>query len=240
MKQQLMKVISNKHLNGVIYEMILEGDCKGMVQGQFVEVSVEGFYLRRPISICDVTDDTVTLVYKVVGDGTKVMSKVTEGVKLDVITHLGNGFPLDAKRPLLVGGGIGSAPLYNLAKEFNKLGIRPMIVLGFRNKDEIFYEDKFKEVGDLIITTDDGSVGYHGNAVNYLKENIVDFDKYYSCGPMIMMHFLKLYSEEGYMSLEARMGCGFGVCMGCSIQTKEGFKRVCKEGPVFSAGILEI
>lgn len=239
MKQQDMCIISNKHLNGVLYEMVLQGECKGMLPGQFINISIENYFLRRPISICDASDTTVTIVYKVVGEGTKAMSSLKHGAMLNVITHLGNGFNVKAKRPLLVGGGVGSAPLYMLAKAYNKIGITPIIILGFRNEDEIFYKDKFSEVGNLIITTDDGSVGYKGNAVQYLKENQIEFDKYYACGPMVMFKYLQQYSDNGYMSLEARMGCGFGVCMGCSIQTTEGNKRVCKEGPVFDAKILE-
>ena len=235
MQKQILKVKSNLKLNESTYELVLKGDSLNMNAGQFVEISIDGFFLRRPISVCDCNENELTIVFKVVGQGTKAMKNLKIDDELDVLTYLGNGFDVCAQKPLLIGGGIGSAPLYRLAKEFNLQGIEPNIILGFKNEQEIFYKDKFDKVGNLIIATDDGSYGFKGNSIGALKTFDIDFDKYYACGPMIMMKYLNQYSQEGQMSLEARMGCGFGACMGCSIQTKKGNKRVCKEGPVFDA-----
>lgn len=240
MEKKLLEIKSNRKLNESTYEMVLSGDGLDMKAGQFVELSIDGYFLRRPISVCDCKENELTLVYKVVGSGTKTMKTLDFSTKLDTLTDLGNGFDfINSKQPLLIGGGIGSAPLYKLAKEFNKLGIKPTIVLGFRNKNEVFYQKEFESVGNLIIATDDGSFGIKGNAVQVVKSQNIQFDRYFACGPMIMMKYLSKLSLDGQMSLEARMGCGFGACMGCSIMTKQGAKRVCKEGPVFDAEILE-
>lgn len=240
MQKKILTIKSNERVADGIYEMKLEGDGLNMIAGQFVEIALDGFFLRRPISVCDCDEQSLTLVYKVVGQGTKDMSKSNVGRQLDVLTHLGNGFGIiGANKPLLIGGGIGCAPLYKLAKKFNKMGIRPSIVLGFRNADEIYYKDKFAALGDLYIATDDGSEGTKGNAVSLLKKmcikNELSFDRYFACGPAVMLKALQSFSANGQLSMEARMGCGFGACMGCSIVTTNGFKRVCKEGPVFEA-----
>ncbi len=238
MIEQNLTVVSNIQLNGLIYEMVLEGNFGAMRSGQFVELKLGGFYLRRPISVSEISANTITLAYKVVGSGTDAMTRLKAGDKINTLCELGNGFELNARKPLLVGGGIGVAPLYELAKTFVSKGIKPTMLLGFKNSSEIFYVEKFEKLGDVILTTDDGSCGYKGNTVEYLKNNKVMFDRYYACGPMVMMKYIKELSSAGDMSLEARMGCGFGVCMGCSIKTTEGYKRVCKEGPVFDAQTL--
>ena len=237
MENVILEVVSNKQVGKDIYEMVLKGDLSSIKNpGEFVEIKLDGYYLRRPISVCDFTSDTLTLLYKVLGHGTKDMSSYKEGVKLDVLVNLGNGFiDLDAKKPLLVAGGIGIAPMFALARRFNELNVRPTILYGASKKDDVVLIEKLKQYGEVIITTDDGSINYKGNVVSYLKEHNVDFDKYYACGPQVMLKYLAMYSLNGYVSLEARMGCGFGACMGCSIQTTNGPKRVCKEGPVFDA-----
>lgn len=235
MEQKILTVIKNRALGADIYELTLSGEDLKMLPGQFVELKLDGFFLRRPISVCDSDYDRLTLLYKVAGEGTKAMTFLSEGDRLDALTHLGNGFRLSAKRPLLIGGGIGIAPLYRLAKEFKSKGVDPEMILGFKNADEAVYTDKFSAFGKVIIATDDGSMGVKGNAVSAMKASCASFDRYYACGPSVMLKALKEENENGELSLEARMGCGFGVCMGCSVMTKSGAKRVCREGPVFDA-----
>lgn len=240
MIQKELIVSLNRPLAGGIYEMRFSG-AEYCAPGSFVEVTVPEFYLNRPFGVGNYEGGELTIFYKVVGGGTDKMTEVKVGEKLKVIYNLGNGFRLDrAKKPLLVSGGIGIAPLYYLAKCYAKMGIRPTFVAGFRTADEVVLEKELMEICDLHIATDDGSKGFEGNPVACVKALKSDWDYYYSCGPMVMMHFLKLYSEKGELSLEARMGCGFGACMGCSVVTKSGYARVCKEGPVFDAGEVEI
>lgn len=234
MKQEILTVIQNRRLNASVFELKLSGAEK-MRAGQFVELTADGCYLRRPISLARYEGGVVTLLIKEVGKGTEALGRLREGARVDVLTDLGNGFSLAAQKPLLVGGGIGCAPLYQLAAEFNEKGIRPVVVLGFRNADEIYYEKEFSVVADTIIATDDGSRGFRGNVLQAIAANNIEFDVYYACGPTVMMRALAGAYENGQLSLEARMGCGFGACMGCSIKTVNGFKRVCKEGPVFEA-----
>lgn len=236
MKQQVLTIISNKQLNCSTYEMILGGQDLMHKSGQFLELELDNFFLRRPFSIADCSDNTVTLLYKVLGDGTKKLSTAKCGDSFDCLTHLGNGFNFDrTQKPLLIGGGIGIAPLYKLAKDFASKNITCDILLGFRNSDEMFYIEEFAKLGNVVVATDDGSFGCCGNVVEVLKLSFPNNDYYYACGPVVMLKALQCYSHSGELSLEARMGCGFGVCMGCSIQTKNGSKRVCKEGPIFDA-----
>lgn len=236
MQQKYLKIISNTALNPVTYEMVLAGEGIKMRAGQFAELSVDGFFLRRPISVCASEDDRLTLVYKIVGQGTKKMSVICENDGCDALIGLGNGFDTEGvKKPLLIGGGIGCAPLFELARVFAEQGITPVTALAFKSKEEVFYADRFAAYGEVIIATDDGSLGYKGNAVQTVKRLNPEFDRYYACGPSVMLRAVKDFSLDGQLSLEARMGCGFGACMGCSIKTTDGFKRVCKEGPVFDA-----
>ena len=235
MKQEILTVISNIQLNSSTFEMKLSGVTEDMRPGQFVEVALKEKYLRRPISVADYENGVLTLLYKVVGSGTEIMSNIAPGEKLDVLTGLGNLFSIQkTEKPVLVGGGIGVAPLIGLSRAFYKKGIKPTVILGFRNKDEIFYLDEFEKVANVIVATDDGSFGIKGNAITALS-SIEKPEFYYACGPMVMLKALSNYSLDGELSLEARMGCGFGACMGCSIKTTDGYKRVCKEGPVFMA-----
>ncbi len=237
MKVVDLKVAQNIQVKNDIYLLTLEGDTSAIKNsGEFAELKLDNYYLRRPLSIHDYSNNQVQFLYKVLGHGTKDLTTYKKGHTINTILGLGNGFDETiSSNPLLVGGGIGIAPLYNLAKRFNQKGIRPTILLGFRNSNEVCYVDEFKTLGEVIITTDDGSVGYKGNPVSYLKEHNISYDYYYACGPLVMLKYLSLYKDNGFVSLEARMGCGFGACMGCSIKTSVGPKRVCKEGPVFKA-----
>ena len=237
MKNVILEIVENYSVSSDVFLMKLKGDISEIKNsGEFVEIKLEGYYLRRPISVCEFNGDELTILYKVLGHGTLDMSTYPVGKKLDCLVGLGNGFDLSkSSKPLLVAGGIGIAPLIGLAKRFNELGIKPTLVYGAAKKEDLVLLDELKKCTNLYITTDDGSLGYKGNTVSFLKENNIEFDYYYSCGPQVMLKYLALYNSNGCVSLEARMGCGFGACMGCSIQTVNGPKRVCKEGPVFEA-----
>ena len=237
MESVILEVVSNVKVGKDVYLMRLEGDLSSINNpGEFVEIKLDNYYLRRPISVCDFSSNHLDLLYKVLGQGTKDMSSYEKGKKLDVIVNLGNGFDVSvSNKPLLVAGGIGIAPMFALAKSFNNKGIKPTLIYGAASESDLVLLDELSKYCELIVCTDDGSLGYKGNVVSYLKENNVDFDKYYACGPQVMLKYLSLFNGNGYVSLEARMGCGFGACMGCSIMTTSGPKRVCKEGPVFEA-----
>ena len=237
MKNVILEITQNYSVSSDVFLMKLKGDIDEIKNsGEFVEIKLEGYYLRRPISVCEFNDDELTILYKVLGHGTHDMSTYPVGKKLDVLVGLGHGFDMNKScKPLLVAGGIGIAPLVGLAKRFNELGIKPTLIYGAAKKSDLVLLEELEKYTTLYVTTDDGSVGYKGNPVAFLKENEIEFDYYYSCGPQIMLKYLALHSKNGCVSLEARMGCGFGACMGCSIQTTNGPKRVCKEGPVFEA-----
>lgn len=239
MRQVIFNIQSNDCIAKNVYRMQLAGDTTGIRPGQFVNIRIEGQFLRRPISVCNITDGVLTIIYKVVGVGTEAMSKLPVGTQLDILTVLGNGYDLSkaGDRPLLVGGGVGVPPMYMLARQLREMGKEVKVILGFNTKDEVFYEDEFCALGcDVTVTTVDGS---HG--VNGFVTNAVDGRQsyYYTCGPLPMIKaLLQAIGTNGEVSMEERMGCGFGACMGCSIQTTQGTKRVCKEGPVFPAEIL--
>ena len=238
-KRDKYKIVSNKKIAKNVYEMILEGDTKYIVRsGQFINIELEGFYLRRPISVCDYDEKTITIIYKIVGNGTEKMATLGEGEILDVLTGLGNGFNdrASGERPVLIGGGVGTPPMYNLCKKLIAQDKKPIVVLGFGTEDEIFYEEEFKKLGaEVYISTVDGSYGTKGFVTDILKD-LKDYTYYYTCGPKNMLK--AVYDTaigNGESSFEEKMGCGFGACMGCSIKTTSGPKRVCKEGPVFEA-----
>ncbi len=236
-KKGIYEIKANEPLTADIHRMILEGDTQWIDRpGQFVNIELDGFYLRRPISICDYDDRTITLIYKVVGSGTEVMSRMTAGAKLDLLTGLGNGFDpaVECRRPLLVGGGVGVPPLYRLAKELSARGREVTVALGFNTAAEIFYEDEFRTLGaKVFVSTADGSKGTKGFVTDAIRENAVEFDYFYACGPMPMLRALcECCEQNGELSFEERMGCGFGACMGCSCKTLAGNKRICKDGPV--------
>ena len=236
MKQSIFTIVSNTALTDVVYKMVLEGDTSAITNcGQFVDLRLPEKYLRRPISACDYDETTLTLIYKVVGSGTEVMSTLPAGTKLDVLTGLGNGYDTDlsGQRPLLVGGGVGVPPMFNLCKKLLAEGKQPQVVLGFNTGAEIFLADAFKALGaEVHIATADGSVGTKGFVTDVIKN--LSYTYFYSCGPMPMFKAMEqVMATSGQYSFEERMGCGFGACMGCTIQTKSGYKRVCKDGPVF-------
>ncbi len=233
-KQGIYKILYNYALTDTVYSMVLEGDTSALIApGQFVNIKLEGKFLRRPISVCDYNDKTITLIYKVVGEGTEQMSKMQAGETLDLLTGLGNGFnpEVPCQKPLLIGGGVGIPPLYNLCKELIKLGKTPTVILGFNTKSEIFYDKAFEMLGvKVIITTVDGSVGVKGFVTDAMGD---DYDYFFTCGPSPMFKAIeKVAKTSGQYSFEERMGCGFGACMGCSCKTKYGNKRICKDGPV--------
>ncbi|MBP3532894.1 MAG: dihydroorotate dehydrogenase electron transfer subunit [Alistipes sp.] len=237
MDKRIFEIESNRPLTEQVFEMRLRGDASAIRRaGQFVNIAVEGLFLRRPISVCDFTDDTLTLIYKVVGEGTARMAKMQAGKRLDILTGLGNGFDADRTdtKALLVGGGVGVPPLYRLTKDLVARGKEVTAVLGFNRADEIFYADEFAAAGaKVIIATADGSVGTKGFVTDAIRENGVVFDYFYACGPLPMLRALcNATATDGELSFEERMGCGFGACMGCSCKTHNGNKRICKEGPV--------
>ena len=235
MKQSIFEIVSNEALTDSVYKMVLGGDTSAITaSGQFVNILLDGFFLRRPISVCDWDAETLTIVYKVVGHGTEAMSKMVKGQALDILTGLGNGYDLTVAgdKPVLLGGGVGVPPMYGCAKKLVEQGVKPTVILGFNTKDEVFYEDEFKALGcETIVTTVDGSHGVKGFAVAPLEN--MDYTYFYTCGPEPMLKAVyKATNTSGQMSFEERMGCGFGACMGCSCKTLTGYKRICKEGPV--------
>lgn len=237
MDKRIFEIESNRPLTEQVFKMRLRGDATAIRRaGQFVNIAVEGLFLRRPISVCDFTDDTLTLIYKVVGEGTARMAKMQAGERLDILTGLGNGFDADRtiSKALLVGGGVGVPPLYRLTKDLVARGKEVTAVLGFNRADEIFYADEFAAAGArVIIATADGSVGTKGFVTDAIRENGVVFDYFYACGPLPMLRALcDATAADGELSFEERMGCGFGACMGCSCKTHNGNKRICKDGPV--------
>ena len=238
MQRVILTISKNVALTPLIYEMTLVGDVSGVAcAGQFVEIALDGLYLRRPISVCNYEEGKLTIIYKVVGKGTDLMAQMAEGTQLDVLTGLGNGFDInhECKKPLLVGGGVGVPPLYRLTRDLIARGKEVTVVLGFNTESEIFYAEKFEALGaKVIIATADGSVGIKGFVTDAIAESGVEYDYFYSCGPLPMLKALcSATTTSGEVSLEERMGCGFGICMGCSIMTTNGAKRVCKDGPVF-------
>ena len=235
MKQSIFTIEENTALTSSVYRMTLLGDTSDITNcGQFVNILLDGFYLRRPISVCDREEGKLTLVYKVVGKGTEKMSRMQAGETLDILTGLGNGYDLTpaGDRPLLLGGGVGVPPMYLLAKDLIAQGKQVSVILGFNTKDEIFYEDEFRALGaDVTVTTVDGSYGVKGFVTDAMKT--IDYTYFYTCGPEPMLKAVWNASEtSGQFSFEERMGCGFGACMGCSCKTLTGNKRICKEGPV--------
>ena len=236
MKQSIFTIVSNEALTDVVYKMVLEGDTSAITNcGQFVDLRLPEKYLRRPISVCDYNETTLTLIYKVVGSGTEIMATLPVGTKLDVLTGLGNGYDTSRSgdRPVLVGGGVGVPPMFNLCKKLIAEGKHPQVVLGFNAASEIFLADEFQALGaEVYIATADGSVGTKGFVTDVIRN--LEYTYFYACGPMPMFKAMEqVMATSGQYSFEERMGCGFGACMGCTIQTKSGYKRVCKDGPVF-------
>jgi len=234
MKQGNFAIIENIALTDNVYKMTLQGDVSAITApGQFVNIKLDGLFLRRPISVCDVADDCLTIIYKAVGKGTAQMSQMKEGT-LDVLTGLGNGYDLTLSGdcPVLLGGGVGVPPMYLLAKELIAQGKKVSVILGFNTRSEVFYEQEFLALGaEVTVTTVDGSYGIKGFVTDALSN--MDYTYFYTCGPEPMLKAVyRAAKTSGQMSFEKRMGCGFGACMGCSCKTITGYKRICKEGPV--------
>ncbi len=236
MKQDLFTVLSNEQIADKVYKMTLSGDVSHITAtGQFVNIKLDGMFLRRPISVCDYEEGLLTLIYKVVGKGTEYMSTLKCGATLDILTGLGNGYNTDlsGNNPLLIGGGVGVPPMYGLAKKLCAEGKNVSVILGFNSKSDMFYEEEFKALGcKVFVATADGSYGTKGFVTNLIPE-IKDYTYFYTCGPEPMLKAIyNATNTSGQFSFEERMGCGFGACMGCSCKTKYGNKRICKEGPV--------
>ena len=233
MTQTILTIIQNAPIASNTFKMVLSGDTDAITApGQFVNIKLDGFYLRRPISVCDAEKGKLTLIYKVVGEGTALMSALKPGDRLDALTGLGNGYDTSKSgdAPLLIGGGVGVPPLYLLCKKLLEEGKKPSVILGFNSEKEIFFEDEFKALGvPVYIATADGSKGTKGFVTDVMKE--LEYSCFYTCGPMPMFRAIeKIAKTSGQYSFEERMGCGFGACMGC--KTKYGNKRICRDGPV--------
>ncbi|MBQ5889867.1 MAG: dihydroorotate dehydrogenase electron transfer subunit [Clostridia bacterium] len=235
MKQEIFVIKSQEKIAKDVFKMVLSGNTDDITaSGQFVNIKLDGFYLRRPISVCDYDKNELTLIYKTVGEGTAAMSGYENGTELDILTGLGNGYDtsLSGEKPLLLGGGVGVPPLYNLCKKLVAEGKKPTVILGFNGADDVFYENEFKALGaDVYVTTVDGSYGIKGFVTDAMSD--IDYSFFYTCGPEPMLKAIyKVSKTSGQLSFEERMGCGFGACMGCSCKTKYANKRICKDGPV--------
>lgn len=231
---EMLEIMSNDLVAENVYKMVLCGDLSNVTKpGQFVNIKIDGLYLRRPISVCDKEGDFLTIIYKVVGKGTEEMSRMGKGKKLDVLTGLGNGYSVQESGnvPLLLGGGVGVPPLLWLAKKLVSEGKKVTAAIGFNSKNEVFLENELRDAGsDVFVATADGSYGSKGFVTDIMPQ---EYSYFYACGPEPMLK--AVYDKtctSGQLSFEERMGCGFGACMGCSCKTKYGFKRICKEGPV--------
>lgn len=236
MTKGFYKIISNKKLAQDTFEMVLEGDTSSLKNpGQFINIALEGLYLRRPISVCHYEEGKITIIYKVVGKGTRQMSQMKAGESLDVLCGLGNGFDVAkaaGKHAAVIGGGVGVPPMYDVARRLINNGVKVTAILGFATKEAAFYIEEFKALGaEVIVTSDDGTIGIKGFVTDGLKQT--DCDYFFACGPQPMLKSLHRTGIEGQLSFEERMGCGFGACMGCTCHTLVGDKRVCKDGPVF-------
>lgn len=234
MKQSWFTVLENLPLTETVYRMVLTGDTEAITAaGQFVNVQLDGMFLRRPISVCDCVRNRLVLVYKVVGHGTEKMSQMKPGQKLDLLTGLGNGYDLNAvgEKPLLIGGGVGVPPMFMAARKLREAGKPVTVILGFNTAEEVFFEEEFRALGcEVKVTTVDGSKGIKGFVTDAMESGYTHF---ITCGPEPMLKAVYKKSEtSGQFSFEERMGCGFGACMGCSCKTVTGYKRICKDGPV--------
>ena len=235
MKDVKLKLISQREIADATFEAVLSGDVSDITApGQFINIKLAGHFLRRPISVCDLTEDTVTIIYKVVGEGTEKMSKAPIGTEWQTLTGLGNGYDtsVSGERPLLIGGGAGVPPMYLLCKKLISEGKHPSVILGFATKNQVFYKQEFTKLGvSVYVTTNDGSEGIHGFVTDAMEK--VDYTYFYTCGPEPMLKAVYNSSlTSGQFSFEERMGCGFGACMGCTCETKYGNKRICRDGPV--------
>ena len=236
MKKDFFTVEKNEQLVPGVFLMQLSGDTSAVTNcGQFINIALSGFYLRRPISVCDLENGLVTIIYKTVGEGTAYMATLPRGSSLDVMTGLGNGFDTakSGEAPLLIGGGVGSPPMYLLAKTLAAQGKKPTVILGFNTAAEAFFVEEFEKICKTIVTTVDGSRGIKGFVTAAMEQLCGEYTFTYACGPEPMLQAVYNQScTDGQFSFEERMGCGFGACMGCTCKTKYGSKRICKDGPV--------
>ena len=235
MKQGFFTILENAPLTGSVFKMRLAGDASAVsAPGQFINIKLDGKFLRRPISVCDYSKEEIMILYKILGQGTEYMTTLRPGEQLDILTGLGNGFDLSdaGDAPLLIGGGVGTPPMYRLCKDLMAAGRKATVILGFNNRDEIFFEEEFKALGaEVIVSTADGSYGVKGFVTDAMDG--LDYSYYYCCGPEAMLRAVwRKGMTSGQLSFEERMGCGFGACMGCSCRTVAGYKRICKDGPV--------
>ena len=241
MKAGKWVILSNERIAERTYRMVLKGDTSDIMPGQFVEIAIPGLFLRQPISVCNIEGNQLTLIYKVVGQGTDAMAQMQTDGELDILTCLGNGYDLQKaeKEALLIGGGVGVPPLYYAAKQLRVAGKNVHVVMGFNSKNEVFGEQEFRALGcEVDVCTMDGSYGHKGVVTDRIE---CPAPYYFACGPLPMLKaLLRTIGTNGQISMEERMGCGVGICVGCSIETTEGIKRVCKEGPVFNAGALKL
>ena len=237
MKQEIFEVTSNRKIASRIYEMKLAGDTSAVTApGQFINIRLDGFFLRRPISVCDCSGSEITIIYKTIGTGTEYMATLSSGASLDVLSGLGNGFDTakSGVAPLLLGGGVGIPPMYMLAKWLLAEDKKPVAILGFNTAADTFYTKEFARLGiETLVVTADGSLGHEGFVTDLIVSNELDYTYFYACGPMPMLKAVyDVTDTSGQISFEERMGCGFGACMGCTCKTKYGNKRICKDGPV--------
>lgn len=235
MKQEFFTILSNQEIAKNVFEIVLMGNTAEITRaGQFVNIKIQNLFLRRPLSVCDVNGEKLTLIYKVVGEGTKTLSTLKVGERLDVLVGLGNGYDvsLSGEKPLLIGGGVGVPPMYYLCKKLIEQKKKPTVILGFNGKDEVFYNKEFERLGvEVFVTTVDGSFGTKGFVTDVMKN--LEYDYFFTCGPMPMFNAIeKIAKTSGQFSFEERMGCGFGACVGCSCKTKYGNKKICVDGPV--------
>ncbi len=235
MTQGIYEIITNVNIARDVYKMVLSGDTSAIIApGQFVNIKLDGKFLRRPISVCDYDCDSLTLIYKVVGEGTEMMSSMLPGTKLDILVGLGNGYNTakSGDTPLLIGGGVGVPPMYNLCRKLISEGKKVTVVLGFNSSVDAFYEMEFTKLGArVIVATVDGTSGVKGFVTDAMQS--LEYSYFFTCGPEVMFRAIeKIAKTSGQYSFEERMGCGFGACMGCSCKTKYGNKRICKDGPV--------
>lgn len=237
MKTGIFEITLNEQIAPSVFRMKLFGDVSDVTNcGQFINIKLKEKYLRRPISVYDYDNESVTIIYKVVGEGTEIMSKLSVGDKLDVMTGLGNGYNTSKSgdKPLLIGGGVGVPPMYNLCKKLIAEGKKPTVILGFNTKEEVFCYNEFSALCSVVVTTVDGSMGVKGFVTDAMED--IDYTYYYTCGPEPMLKAVYNNAKtKGELSFEERMGCGFGACMGCSCKTKYGNKRICKDGPVLES-----
>ncbi len=236
MKQGLYTILENKNIAPDTWRMVLEGDTSAITApGQFLNIKLEGHFLRRPISISDWDETSVTIIYKILGMGTEEMTHLPAGAVLDILMGLGNGFSTDksGERPLVIGGGVGIPPMFNLTKKLLAEGKKPVVILGFNRKEDMFYTEEFEALGaEVIVATADGNFGVPGFVTDAVK-TVSGYTYFFTCGPLPMLEALdKVVETSGQYSFEERMGCGFGACMGCTCKTKYGHKRICKDGPV--------